>query len=753
MTLLDFIRLLIRQARLLVLVPLVMGATVLLLTRNQPLEYTAQTTVHTGLVSGASVGEGNDRVDYQAVRSAFDNLIGMVEARSTLQTVALRLIARQLAAPDTGRGLQPATRRILDETLPPAMRRVLTAPSVEATQRRLEQALDRRPALRKLVLASRTPFGVRGLRAHLDVHRVGASDLLAIRYTTTDPVLCEQTLTVLLREVMARHERMRQRQMRGVVAFFEGQTQRAEQQLNDRVEQLRRFGIEHEIINYTEQTEAIAQARQQVAHELQEQRMRLKAARRAQDSLRTRLNANLAVVENNDAILRLRQELAATSAAQALRTVPGLRPASAIARTDDPFAANTPDAPPLDSLRARLRQSVQRLSALQHTPGGLDSQSLIDRWLERVLAVTEAGARVEVLEERMAAFRRQYRTLSPLGSELAGIEREVDIAENQYLELLQSLNQARMKYKHREMGSTLRVVDAPFVPDKPEPTNRAMLIVGAAAAGFVFTLAGILAIALLDSTLRTPRRAEQATGLSLGGAYPVIPADVPDDVYNPLRRMLHILDAQLLRAVQAALAEREADDDAPHLVLVMSTRPGEGKTVVARRLSTVLADATHRVHLFLPTPEAAAVSDGEGPGNTANRVTVTRYPADTPMTALTQQIERASQRTAPSGAPDVIVAEVPALIERAMPVSLAARAAALFLVTRADHGWARADADALDALRATTRRDPLLVLNGAPFDALDAQVGDTPRPHSTWRRRIKRWARLELRPPHASLDD
>lgn len=751
MTLLDFIRLLIRQVRLLVLVPLVMGATVFLLTRNQPLEYTAQTTVHTGLVSGASVGEGNDRVDYQAVRSAFDNLISMVEARSTLQTVSLRLIARQLAAPDTGRGLQPATRRILDEALPPAVRRVLTAPSVEATQQRLEQALDRRPALRKLVLASRTPFGVRGLRAHLDVHRVGASDLLAIRYTTTDPVLCEQTLTVLLREVMTRHERMRQRQMRGVVAFFEAQTQRAEQQLSDRVEQLRRFGIEHEIINYTEQTEAIAQARQQVAHELQEQRMRLKAARRAQDSLRTRLNANLAVVENNDAILRLRQELATASAAQALRTVPGLRPASAIARTDDPFAANTPDAPPLDSLRARLRQSVQRLSALQHTPGGLDSQSLIDRWLERVLAVTEAGARVEVLEERMAAFRRQYRTLSPLGSELAGIEREVDIAENQYLELLQSLNQARMKYKHREMGSTLRVVDAPFVPDKPEPTNRAMLIVGAAAAGFVFTLAGILAIALLDSTLRTPRRAEQATGLSLGGAYPVIPPDVPDEASAPLRRMLRVLDAQLLRALQATLAQRGAGD-APHLVLVMSTRPGEGKTAVARRLSAVLADATHRVHLFLPTPEAAPASDGEGPSNTANRVAVTRYPADTPMTTLTHQIEKASQRMAPSGGADVIVAEVPALIERAMPVSLAARAAALFLVTRADHGWARADADALDALRATTRRDPLLVLNGAPFDALDAQVGDTPRPHSTWRRRIKRWARLELRPPHASLD-
>jgi hypothetical protein len=93
------------------------------------------------------------------------------------------------------------------------------------------------------------------------------------------------------------------------------------------------------------------------------------------------------------------------------------------------------------------------------------------------------------------------------------------------------------------------------------------------------------------------------------------------------------------------------------------------------------------------------------------------------------------------------VVEVPALMERALPVGLAQHTQATLLVARADRRWARADAHALRSLQSALDAEPLLVLNGTSLDALDALIGQVPRPRSFLRRRLQRWLRFEFRSP------
>jgi hypothetical protein len=96
-SLLEFIRLILRYWKVLVLFPLMTALVVFFLTRNTIKEYTSDCEVYTGIASGYGITSGeNDRVDYFAVNNAFDNLMATIKSRETIEEVGMRLLAKHL---------------------------------------------------------------------------------------------------------------------------------------------------------------------------------------------------------------------------------------------------------------------------------------------------------------------------------------------------------------------------------------------------------------------------------------------------------------------------------------------------------------------------------------------------------------------------------------------------------------------------------------------------------------------------------
>ncbi len=60
MTMIQFIRLLLRNINILVFVPLILAVTLFFTTKNSPDSYASSTSVYSGLASGYSVEEGNN---------------------------------------------------------------------------------------------------------------------------------------------------------------------------------------------------------------------------------------------------------------------------------------------------------------------------------------------------------------------------------------------------------------------------------------------------------------------------------------------------------------------------------------------------------------------------------------------------------------------------------------------------------------------------------------------------------------------
>ena len=160
------------------------------------------------------------------------------------------------------------------------------------------------------------------------------------------------------------------------------------------------------------------------------------------------------------------------------------------------------------SLEAELTRQAAALYALASSREGLNRENIADAWLQKLLDATDARAQVVLLEQRLQEYGRYYDEFSPLGATLTTLEREVSTAEQTYLELLNSLNMARMHEQNIQMASRLDVVDAPFFPEEPEGSNRLLLAVGAMVGCFGLLATMFVLIELFHPTLRSIERAD-----------------------------------------------------------------------------------------------------------------------------------------------------------------------------------------------------------------------------------------------------
>ena len=82
MSFIHFFRLILKNWKLLLLVPLALAASVYYFTRGQKKSYTSETVIYTGIASGYTLN-GNNKADFFMTNNAFDNLLSLISSRET----------------------------------------------------------------------------------------------------------------------------------------------------------------------------------------------------------------------------------------------------------------------------------------------------------------------------------------------------------------------------------------------------------------------------------------------------------------------------------------------------------------------------------------------------------------------------------------------------------------------------------------------------------------------------------------------
>ena len=279
------------------------------------------------------------------------------------------------------------------------------------------------------------------------------------------------------------------------------------------------FMVQNKIINYYEQTRFIAAKKEELDEMYFKEMMHLAAADSARRNLERQLTKYVDLPTINQSLLKQRAELSNVSTRLASLEISELDDSTEQhdEKTFRQLQAQT------ERIKNTLRQQAEATYATMRTPQGIEIKDVLSNWLNQFVDVEQGLARLNVFKERKIEFDRVYGRFAPWGSKIKRLEREIDVSERAYLENLHSYNQARLHHYNMLMTANLRVVDAPYLPDKPKPSKRASLIIMGFMAGFVLPLVGLLIMELMDKSLKTPENAVEVSGLELLSAFPKLP--------------------------------------------------------------------------------------------------------------------------------------------------------------------------------------------------------------------------------------
>ena len=167
--------------------------------------------------------------------------------------------------------------------------------------------------------------------------------------------------------------------------------------------------------------------------------------------------------------------------------------------------------------------------------------------------------------------------------------------KEQKLNSLQSNYAALLANTQRGALNQLSVIEAAQPPNLPIGPDRLIIILLAAAVGFVMAAAAAYLLEYLDDTFKSPDMVQKTLGLTTLGAVPVMDEVTPGNELAPLIND-HSATTEAYRVLRTNL--QFASVDRPlHTLMVTSPAPSEGKSMTSANLAAAVARAGRQVIL------------------------------------------------------------------------------------------------------------------------------------------------------------
>ena len=726
MNLIQFIRIFQRNIIVLLIVPIMLAGLVFLLTKNQAKTYSSNTTIYTGIASGYSIGsQSSSGIDYFGVNNAFDNLINIINSRSTLEDVSLTLFARCMM-------LEKASPHLISEEsfselqsiVPAEVKSIIDKSSLEKSVKNLKEMMNKDATnfVYELVNLDHPFFSIEAI-SDIRAFRVSSSDMIEISYESTDPGICMSTLEIISGVIIKNYSGIKANQTDAVVSYFEDQLNNSNLRLKESEDLLLRFNQENNIINYYEQTKSISGQKTDLELRHQTELMALKGAESIIKSLEEKLTNTQKIILKNEEITAKRNELSRITSSIAFLEIYADSLGSKAAKLQD---LNTR----AEKIAEELNSSVQSVFMFKNEKGGLTSDQILADWLNNTIIYEESKARIIVMDKRIKDFQKEYDTFAPLGAILKRIEREINVAEQEYLSLLHGLSLAKLKQQDLQLSSNIKPIDPPYFPIKPEPSKRKILVLIAGMFGFIMVAFAIILMEYFDSNIKTPGRIEKETGLKVAVSYPVRQTTKKFvDIGSIETRAIDWLAQKVAQKVT-----ENPEQPLPNHILIFSTQAEEGKTTIGTTLSKKLTTYGKRVlYLNYSSKIESGIQD----------LILKNILPDEKFPETADYLSDSGETELPNF--DFVIIEMPDLLNNSFPNKLMKLFDQAYLVCSANREWTLADQNSLNMLqKSLIKTNPEIILNGVDLSIMEAYVGEIPKKRSAFRILLKKLIRFQF---------
>lgn len=683
MDIVKLIKSVFRHYKIIIASSLLVALLVFLFTFNIPRKYQSTATIYTGIGTGTTPTSTEGRMDYLTLSSSFDNLLSIITSRETMKEVGLRLLVMHLTLKDADPAvISPEHLESVREKFPPDIRG-LVGETDSITYQNLMAEADSNPFLIG-ILNYPVPYYSYQALSSISVNRMRTSDMISLSYSCDDQGVCQKTLEILIDVCIRNYRKIKEGQVDKVVGYYEEQVKSAQQKLKRSEAREQNFKEVYGLVDFNTQTGMVIAGRQEIITQIQKEQEIMSATEAGIRNIENQLGSqsqslrNSGIMEKKDRLSRLSYQL---NAAELNRVS-----ADRIAELQTQ----------IDQVKSELSQDIAASSTAITT--GRTSEIAATEYFNKVITFEESKARLRALENRRDAALGQFNRYLPLGDTLKRIQREIDINEKEYLTALSYLNESKKQQQDQRSFSTVQVIDKPNYPLTAKSMRKTLVMIGGFL-GFIIPTLIFLGLAYFNSNIQTPARAEQATGLRVGGI-------VPDTKLLQGQKNAEVISDGLSDTILKNLYLADHKNKQQR-ILIVSTRPSEGKTIISNMLCERLLRKGRKCLVVIPYLDSGSWS-------------VVSYKVDNAFYQARAEdlvpVERLNSA-------DILILELPSLIMSDYPVALIKEFDMAFLVCDANREWTKADQTALDSFIKISEITPQLILNNVELDVVEEILG------------------------------
>ena len=656
-------------------------------------KYTVTTSIYTGITSNTGLND-ETRPDWQAVNNTYDNLVNLTKSRGTLENVSLKLLALNLMHGDPeidNLYITANNYKKLIASVPEEILHLVDTASLDKTVNLFKEYKysDSRNYLHELFNGSSAFYSYNALSSII-IRRQGNSDLIEIAYTSTDPGITWNTVKLVSEELKYSYNNLRYQTANDIVKYYEEELKKLRVQLNKQENELTDYNVKNSVINYIEQTKAIAHSFADFENRYEETRRNYESSSSIIKNLEQYMDIRTKLVKSNEEFINTLAEVSRISGKiTEIETF-----------TSDEMLSKDQE---LVKYREELRDAEKKIGLItnninsyKESKEGLAIEGLVQEWLNQTLIQAKAQADLKVLNERKNDFADQYKNYSPIGTRINQQEREIHVTEQSYLEVLHALNMAKMKQKNLQLtSSNLNTISDASYPLFSDKGKRFLLVIAAFIGSIIFIIGLNLVIELLDRTLRDAERARRLTGMNILGAF--------TGRNSQLKYRGFVKTCNRISAAYACNRLTPYIKKGDTLCInILSLEEKGGKTFISRYFQESWEELGFNVKYL-------------------------RVGQDIPIDASLFMAEHIDKHIQLESRPDILIVEYPSIQQYGVPSHLLGSSQVNLLVANACRVWKNSDTELVKYLRDITEGTALyLYLNNATREAVEDFTGQLP---------------------------
>ena len=696
---------------------LIVTALVIYFTQFLPFKYTVNSSIYAGVTNSINI-DGSKLVN---INSTFDNLINIAKSKSTLEKVSVRLLATSFVYGEEWKDnmyIQAKHYRQLTQITPKEVLALVDRSSLDKTIQNFTEY--RKEHSNNFIYAMysrpRAFYSYEALNTII-VKRLGVSDIIELSYTSSDPGITQNTLKILEDELIKAYEILRFSATNNVIAYFEEQVRLAKQKLTEEENDLMHYNVEKQVINYDEQTKALATTKYEVDDREEAAKRTYESALALRQMLEDKMDIRAKIIRTNTNLLKELEKVSSLNQSIMEQEI----------FTTEKSQNNSGQ---LSKEKQALKNAEDRISSLSDdlneygfSKEGVGIQNMVDEWLLACINEAKAKAELKVLDNRKGDIISQYQTFSPVGTQVKRKERAIGIAEDTYREQLRGLSEARLRLQNIKMSTAnLQIIAPPEFPLTDNGRKRLVFVLAAFVGSLIFIIGYFLIIELLDRTLRDAERSKRLTGL------PVLAA------FNGISNLKYRGFLKACNRLAAAYCCRQLNNylqqNRPTIINLLSMESREGKSFLSQ--------------YFVNYWETEGI-----------RVRKVEYNVDfetnNKQYVQAQELSEFWQLNDAEQIPDIILIEYPAISTASIPLPVLQKSDFNLLIANACRLWGKDDDARLKSLKEGLGNTPLfLYLNNADREVVESFTGELP-PQTPLHSLVSRLAQLGLTAKKAAV--